>query len=146
MAVRLSALRACRPIPPGRFLIFISVRGWVDPQGHSAAGRIRSIEKSNNIFGNRTHDLLTCSIVAQQTILPRVCMYMRDYVAIFTAQLERERTCSLSRVSSIGCATLLHIHNMNFWNDYQEINSHALFDRYVSIQLLYDCGTGYRSI
>jgi hypothetical protein len=25
---------------PGRFLVLISVRGWVDPQGHGAAGRI----------------------------------------------------------------------------------------------------------
>jgi hypothetical protein len=27
-------------LPPGRFLVLISVRGRVDPQGHSAAGRI----------------------------------------------------------------------------------------------------------
>jgi hypothetical protein len=26
-------------------------------QGHSAVGRIRSIEKSNDLIGNRTHDL-----------------------------------------------------------------------------------------
>jgi hypothetical protein len=30
MAVRLSALRADRPLPPGRFLVLISVRGRVD--------------------------------------------------------------------------------------------------------------------
>jgi hypothetical protein len=30
MAVRLPALRDGRPLPPGRFLILISVRGWVD--------------------------------------------------------------------------------------------------------------------
>jgi hypothetical protein len=28
MAVRLSALRACRSLPPGRFLVLISVRGY----------------------------------------------------------------------------------------------------------------------
>jgi hypothetical protein len=39
------------------------------PQGHSAAGRIRSIEKSNDLIGTRTRDL-ACSIVPQPTTLP----------------------------------------------------------------------------
>jgi hypothetical protein len=32
MAVKLSALRAGRPLPPGRFLVALSVRMWVDPR------------------------------------------------------------------------------------------------------------------
>jgi hypothetical protein len=40
------------------------------PQGHSAAGRVRSIEKSNDIE-NRTRDVPACSIVPQPTTLPR---------------------------------------------------------------------------
>jgi hypothetical protein len=38
-------------------------------QGHSAAGRITSTEKSNDLIGNRTRDLAVCSIVPQPTTL-----------------------------------------------------------------------------
>jgi hypothetical protein len=40
------------------------------PQVHSASGRIRSIEKSNYLIGNRTSDLLVGNIVPQPTALP----------------------------------------------------------------------------
>jgi hypothetical protein len=40
-------------------------------QGPTAAGMIRSASESNNFAGNRTHDLLACSIKAQPTMLPR---------------------------------------------------------------------------
>jgi hypothetical protein len=66
MAARLSALRADRPLPPGHFSGRLS-----RPQGHSAAGRIRSIEKSNDLIGNQTRDVPACSIVPQPTTLPR---------------------------------------------------------------------------
>jgi hypothetical protein len=32
MAVRLTALAPSRSLPPGRFLVPISARGWVDPR------------------------------------------------------------------------------------------------------------------
>jgi hypothetical protein len=54
------ALFIPRKIPGSHFCYRLS-----RPQGHSAAGRIRSIEKSNNTIGNRTHDLPACSIVPQ---------------------------------------------------------------------------------
>jgi hypothetical protein len=41
------------------------------PQGHSAAGSVRSIEKSNNLIGNRNRDLQSRDIVPQPTMLPR---------------------------------------------------------------------------
>jgi hypothetical protein len=41
------------------------------PQGHNTAGRIRSIEKSNDLIGNGNRDLPACSIVPQPTMLPR---------------------------------------------------------------------------
>jgi hypothetical protein len=62
MAVRLSDLTAGRSLPPGRFLVLISVRSWVDPRA-SAAGRFISTEKSNYLIGKRTRDLPACSIV-----------------------------------------------------------------------------------
>jgi hypothetical protein len=35
------------------------------PQDHSAAGRIRLIEKSNDLIGNRTRDLPACNVVTK---------------------------------------------------------------------------------
>jgi hypothetical protein len=64
MVVRLSALRAGRP---GAYFCQRQSR----PQGHSAAGRIRSIEKSIDLIRNRTRDIPACSIVPQPTSLPR---------------------------------------------------------------------------
>jgi hypothetical protein len=34
------------------------------------AGRIGSIEKASDLFGNQTHDLSACSVVPQPTTLP----------------------------------------------------------------------------
>jgi hypothetical protein len=67
MVLRLSALRAVRTFtPPGRFLVLISVRGSVDPcLICSAAGMIRSIEKSSDLIGNRTRDLPACCLLNQ---------------------------------------------------------------------------------
>jgi hypothetical protein len=63
-------LSAGRRLPPGRFLVIIAVR-LSRPQGQSAAGRIRSIEKSSDLIGNRTGDLRACSILPQPITLPR---------------------------------------------------------------------------
>jgi hypothetical protein len=46
MAVRLSALRASRPLPPGRFLLLISVSYRVDPK---AIGWLEGLQMKNPI-------------------------------------------------------------------------------------------------
>jgi hypothetical protein len=53
--------------PPGRFLELISVKRLHRLQGHSAAGRIRSVEKYSGI-GSRIHKLPACSIMPQPTM------------------------------------------------------------------------------
>jgi hypothetical protein len=71
MAVRLSALRAGRPLPP-RKIPGTHLYEWLSrPQGHSAAGIIMPIEKSSDLIGNRTRHLPACSIVPQPPTLPR---------------------------------------------------------------------------
>jgi hypothetical protein len=71
MAVRLSALRAGRSLPPRKIPGTQFCQRLSRPQGHSAAGRIRSIEKSNDLIGIRSRNFPACSIVPQPTTLPR---------------------------------------------------------------------------
>jgi hypothetical protein len=47
-------------------------------QGHSAAVRIMSIEKSSNLIGNRNRDLSACSIVSQLITLPRALVDINE--------------------------------------------------------------------
>jgi hypothetical protein len=65
MAVTVPSLSAGLPLPPGRFLVLISVR-LSRLQGHIAAGGIRSVEESNDLIGNENDDLTGCSIVPQK--------------------------------------------------------------------------------
>jgi hypothetical protein len=70
MAVKLSALSASCPLSPGRFLVLISVRGWVDPRSIvrlEVLGKLK--KKSHDLIGNRTSNLPACSIVPQATTL-----------------------------------------------------------------------------
>jgi hypothetical protein len=85
MAVR-SALLAGRPlhyrkIPSTHFCWRLS-----RPQGHSAAGRIRSLDKSSDLIGNRSRDLPACNIVLQPTIqtkLYKKTLFIFSYVGPF---------------------------------------------------------------
>jgi hypothetical protein len=73
MAVRLSPLRAGRPILPGRFLVLISVTRWVDPR---AIVRLEGLGKLKKIYinGTRSRDCPARSIMPQTTTLPRAAV------------------------------------------------------------------------
>jgi len=68
----------CHPYTPASFtpqdiyLVFISVRGWVEPKGHSATGMIMSEGNFIDTIGSRARDLPACSTVPQPNALPRV--------------------------------------------------------------------------
>jgi hypothetical protein len=67
----------CQPYAPAALYPqedswYTFIKGWIDPQGHSAAGIIWSNKKSNDVIGNQTSDLPACSIVPQSTMLPSV--------------------------------------------------------------------------
>jgi hypothetical protein len=70
MYVRFWALLAGRFLPSGRFLVLISVKGWVEPRTIvrlEGFGKFKKITSS----GTRAGDLPACSIVPQPTMLPR---------------------------------------------------------------------------
>jgi hypothetical protein len=71
MAVKLSALCAGRPLPPMKIPGTHFCQRLSRPQGHSVAGRIRSIEKSSDLIETRTRDLPACFIVPQPSTIPR---------------------------------------------------------------------------
>jgi hypothetical protein len=82
MAVRLSALRAGRPLPPrmipGTHFCYRLGRA----QSRSAVGRIMSIKKSNDVIGNRTRDFPACSIVQLKYKVMRSALVVRlSYVS-----------------------------------------------------------------
>jgi hypothetical protein len=81
MAVRLLALCVNRQLPAGRFLVLISVSGWVDPRGIVRLEGLGKLKKSNDLIGNRIRDLPPCSIVPQPItiLLPRSAKSLQKF-------------------------------------------------------------------
>jgi hypothetical protein len=79
------------------------------PQGHSTAGRMRSIEKYNGLVGNRTRDLPACSVVPQPTTLPHAST---KYKPVATLEI---LISVLSTKSWYGPAWVSRVHGMNNW-------------------------------
>ena len=77
------------PLPPGNIPGTHFCQRLSQPQGHSAAGRIMSMKKSNDTIRNRNRDLLACSAVPQPTAPPRA-PYLRGYTLVFALQLRKK--------------------------------------------------------
>jgi hypothetical protein len=138
MVVKMSALRADRPLPPGRFLVLISDGGWVDPKAIVLPERLGKLEKSNDLIGNRTRDPSDCSIVSKPTTLPRAplktsfhnkfCLnHLWGYVTLSVSNFIRKkspvhsmrsRTWHSYRSSLIPIFKKLMTHS--YWNDVHE--------------------------
>jgi hypothetical protein len=62
MAVRLSALSPGLLLPPGRFLVLISVRDSIEPTTVMRLEGLGQLKKSNDFIGNRNRDVLYSSL------------------------------------------------------------------------------------
>ena len=106
--VRLSALCTGLLYPQETFLVLISVRGWVNTRGHSAAERIMSMKNSNDTIGNRTRNLLTCSAVPQPTAPPRALkMFVKHIIKTLHVSVTIVWPSSGGRLSCL--VLLLHL-------------------------------------
>jgi hypothetical protein len=87
--VRISALRASRYLPPGRFLVLISLRGWVDPRDIVRLERLGQLKKSNDLIGNRIRDLNQLRYRVPLTVAQQMNKFptshgTRSFITVFT--------------------------------------------------------------
>ena len=67
------------------------------PQGHSAAGTIKSMKISHDTTGNRTRDLPTCSAVPQTIASPAACPISQNILAVYMYNLSPSSQLSFSQ-------------------------------------------------
>jgi hypothetical protein len=71
MAVKLSALHAGRPLPTWRFLVFISVGGWVNPRATVRLKGLWQVKKKNSM----TSSGIEPSVLPAWNIVPQTLRY-----------------------------------------------------------------------
>jgi hypothetical protein len=105
MAVRLSALSTGHPLLPGRFLVLISVRGWVNLRATVWLERLGQLKNSMTSLGFEptTFQLAAqCLTTNYTTVSPS-----KSYIVWNTDNMEKLHSGTHVSSSSIICMTLL---------------------------------------
>jgi hypothetical protein len=89
MAVKLPVLCVGRPLPPGRFLVLISVRGWVDLR---EIVRLEGLGQFKNEVGNRIRNFPACRNVPQTYYVP-ACPPLADNTTVNLAYRTERNLC-----------------------------------------------------
>jgi hypothetical protein len=90
MVVRLSALGAGRLYPPGRFLILISVRGWVDLR---TIVRLEGLDRLKNLMTSNGIEPATFRLIAQclNQLRYRMQLLLLTYSPLITKESINDR-------------------------------------------------------
>jgi hypothetical protein len=134
MAARLSALRAGRLLPPGRFVVLISIRGWVDPRARMLLEGLGQLIKPMTSSEIEIFDFSACCVAPQQTALPRApakiiyaFFVLRPFCMFISVQISWFDGCKSTKsirtlmVFGIGFACLwlelpaIHSQHPNLW-------------------------------
>jgi hypothetical protein len=102
MAVTLSASSASRPLPPGRFLVLISVRGWVDPR---AIVRLEGSGQLENVMIPSGIEPATFRLVAwilQPTTLPHASVMVNYWDRMLRYNIQRRMVVWLMNWKGFG--------------------------------------------
>jgi hypothetical protein len=117
MAVRLSALCAGCPLPPGRFLALISAGGWVHPMATVQLQGFGQLKNSNDLIGNWTCNLSASSTVPQSTTLLCAPLCMECFLYLWKTDNNRTETTFLEANSLTS--VWLEWNSQNSWKPYE---------------------------
>jgi hypothetical protein len=142
MAVRLSALRADRPLPPWRFPVIISVRGWDDPK---VVMRLEGLGQLKNPVTVMAAGLrYTASArTAQKTLFPTTFLLLHAYLLRLSCDcswaIAHQRvclqSCSLTTAVSAGFIILAFIRHTTILTSW-DLLSRAHLAIFINPQLV----------